>query len=685
MRIVASAAAALAAVALTAGAQPGPERPLTALPYSPSLDTTIMNRSADPCDDLFEYACGNWEKVNPMPPEETYWSVYIKLSTQIERYLWGILEEDSAAGPTRAPNVQKIGDYFAACMNVEAIEHAGASPLKADLERIAALSSKHELAALIGDLHTRTHGSGVLFASGVEQDTRDATRVIASIDSGGLGLPDRDYYLRRDAHSVQIRAQYVEHIARMFALLGEAETAAQRDAATVMRIELALARPTLTMVQRRDPERVYHRTTAAALSEIAPAFNWSEYFAHSGLTPVPWVNLSEPRFTRELNARLVHERLADIKVYLRWALIAASAPYLSANFVQEDFRFMHATLLGQKIDRPRWQKCVRWVDRDLGEALGQEFVARVFPPTAKAATVRMTQQIEAAMQRRIRELKWMSPATREQALKKLAAISNKIGYPQRWRDYSTLSIAGADFFGNVTRAASFESHRQAAKIGAPVDREEWDMTPATVDAYFDPQLNMINFPAAVLLPPLFDPRMDDAPNYGNTGGTIGHELTHAFDDRGRQYDGAGNLRDWWTGSDAKAFEQRAQCIRDQYSQYPIADDLKVDGQLTAGENIADLGGEILGYLAWQEQVHGQTPPSGDGLTPDQRFFVGFAQWACGVERPERARLDAVVDPHAPQRYRVNGVVVNMPEFARAFHCRADQALVKPESKICRIW
>jgi len=661
------------------------DHPYASLPYSPGLDPSAMDRSADPCEDLYTYACGGWEKANPIPADQSSWSVYGKLTVDVRRYLWGILEELSRQAATRAPDEQKLGDYFAACMNVAAIDRAGIAPIRADLARIDALADKQAIGGLIGSLQTRYGSGGLLFGSDVEQDARDATRVIAAIDAGGLGLPDRDYYLATDAKSAEIRAKYTEHVARMLELAGVAHAAAQADAATVLRIETALARATLSRVEERDPYKVYHRGTLATLTGLAPTLDWRAYFEATGLIARPWINISEPQFTRALDALIRSESLASLRAYLRWALVDAAAPQLSSAFVSEDFAFNHAYLLGAKADRPRWQKCVAWVDRDLGEALGREFVERNFPAATKAHALRMTRQIEHAMRERIEKLDWMSPETKAHALAKLAAVRNKIGYPLRWRDYSTLIIQRDDFFGNVERAASFESHREAAKIGLPVDRDEWQITPQTVNAYYDPQLNDINFPAAVLIPPLYDPKLDDAPNYGDTGGTIGHELTHGFDDQGRQFDAHGNLRNWWTARDAREFEARAECLRDQYAGYTVVDHIKVNSKLTAGEDIADLGGELLAWMAWQEETRGKPLSMRDGLTPEQRFFVGFAQWACANERPERLRANALVDPHSPPRYRINGVVANMPQFARAFHCKAGQALVKPPGKICRIW
>ena len=655
------------------------------MPYTPSLDVSAMDRTADPCEDLYTFACGGWKKNNPIPADQNRWSVYAKLSVDNQRYLWGILEDAAKPASGRTPTQQKIGDYFAACMNEEAIERAGLGPIEPDLEKIAALVDRQALAKLLGELHLRASDAGMFFGSGVQQDARDASKMIAAVGAGGLGLPDRDYYTKTDAKSVETRARYVEHIAKMFELLGDPVEVASANAATVMRIETALAKASLTQVELRDPYKTYNRNTLASLSEMASGFDWPTYFETVGLDPGPWLNVTEPAFFKELNARLTQESLQDLKTYLRWSLLDDTAPYLHSAPVAEKFAFDRKYLRGVEADRPRWKKCVSWVDQHLGEALGREFVARTFTPEAKEKTVTMTRQIEEAMQQRIQQLDWMTPETKAQALAKLAKVRNKVGYPDLWRDYSALTIERSDFFANVSRALRFEAQRQAAKIGKPVDRGEWQMSAPTVNAYYDAQLNDINFPAGILSPPLFDAKLDDAPNYGNTGGTIGHELTHAFDDEGRQFDGDGNLRDWWTKKDAESFEKRAQCIRDQYSQYTIVDDIKINGALTSGEDIADLGGELIAWMAWQEQTKAMRLAERDGLTPAQRFFVGFAQWACTNDRPENMRVNAVVDPHSPPPVRINGVVVNMPEFATAFSCKANAKLVKKPQDLCKVW
>jgi putative endopeptidase len=671
--------------ALTCSSAGAAEAPFTQLPYTPSLDLNAMDRSVDPCDDLYTYACGGWEKRNPIPADQSSWSVYRKLNAEMQQYVWGILVDAAKPVTGRPATRQRIGDYFAACMDEQAIEAKGISPLRPTLSRIESIKSVRELPQLLGSLHKTMYTGGLLFNSGAQQDARDASKVITGVYAGGLGLPDRDYYLKDDDRSKDTRARYQQHVAKMFELADATPTDAAARAQTVMRIETSLAKASLSRVDQRDPYKIYHRATLAQLQKETPGFDWNTYFNSVGFKPEPWVNNAEPQFMAEMNRLLRAESLADLKTYLRWGVLDAQAPYLSKPFVDQDFAFYSAYMRGVPEQRPRWKKCVSWVDRDLGEALGKEFVDKTIPPSVKTQTVKMTQQIQDAMKVRIEQLDWMSPDTKTQALVKLQKMRNKIGYPDQWRDYSALKVEPKDFYGNVTRATDFEVKRQAAKIGKPVDRNEWAMTPITVNAYYDAGKNDMNFPAAVLMPPLFDPKMDDAPNYGNTGATIGHELTHGFDDEGRQYDGDGNLNDWWHKKDADEFERRAQCVRNQYKEYTIIDDIKINSELSSGEDIADLGGLIIAWIAWQEQTKNQRLQPVDGLTPAQRFFVGFAQWDCANHRPEDLRVSAIVNPHSPPKYRINGVVVNMPEFAQAFECKAGKKLVKKPDEVCRIW
>ncbi len=658
------------------------EKPLTALPYTPSLDVPSMDKTVDPCVDFYQYSCGGWRKNNPIPGDQAAWSVYGKLHEDNQRFLWGVLQELSTKTSGRTPTEQKIGDYFGACMNEPAIEKLGAKPLQPALDEIAALKSKQELAALVAAEHLRGD-QGSLFNFGSDQDFADSSQVIAFAGAGGLGLPDRDYYTKTDAKSEEIRQKYLAHMAKMFQLLGDPADKAKQQAATVLKLETGLAQASLTRVQQRDPHNLFHKMDRKQVQALTPDFNWDAYLKVAGIGDVQTFNVTEPKFYQALNQQIQSNSLDDLKTYLRWHAARSAAQYLSTPFVQENFDFYRHTLRGVQQIQPRWKRCVGWVDRQLGEALGQEFVKRAFSDDMKKRTMEMTKLIEQAMQDDLEQLTWMSPETKKQALEKLHSVVNKVGYPDKWRDYSSVTIKPDDFLGNVQRASNFESHRQLGKIGKPLDRGEWGMTPPTVNAYYNPQMNDINFPAGVLEPPLYDIKIDDAPNYGNTGSTIGHELTHGFDDEGRQFDAKGNLRDWWTKEDGEQFEKRAQCVVDQYAQYTIVDDIKINSKLTEGEDVADLGGTILAYVAWKAATKGQTLENREGFTPDQRFFIGLAQWACENERDENLRVNAVTNPHSPGKYRINGVVINMPEFQQAFSCKAGQPMARENR--CRVW
>jgi putative endopeptidase len=660
-----------------------PDTPILSLPYTPGLDTAFMDRSADPCVDFYQYSCGGWMRKNPIPADQPGWSVYAKLDQDNQRFLWGILDDLGRSTSGRNANQQKIGDYFAACMDESAIEKLGADPLKPYLDQINGLTSKQQLPSLLAEMHLRTEGSGMFFGFGSAQDYGDSTQVIAFATAGGLGLPDRDYYTKSDPKSVELRQKYLAHVQRMLELLGDGPDAAHREAVRIMAMETALAQASLTRVERREPHNLYHKVDLAHLQALSPDFDWSVYLKGTGLGQQNTFNVTEPAFYKELDKQLQGASLDDIKNYLRWHTVHSAAPFLSPAFVDEDFDFFGKTLRGVPQLRPRWKRCVDLVDRQLGEALGQEFVSRAFSPELKQKALTMTNQIEQAMAADIEQLSWMGPETKQNALTKLHSIANKIGYPDKWRDYSSVAISRSDFAGNAERATIFESKRDLNKIGKPVDRGEWGMTPPTVNAYYSSRMNDINFPAGVLQPPLYDPKMDDAPNYGDTGGTIGHELTHGFDDQGRKFDAQGNLKDWWTTEDSKNFETRAQCVVDQYAQYVVVDEIKINSKLTEGEDIADLGGLILAWMAWKDQTKNMHLENRDGLTPEQRFFVGNAQWACENDRPEDLRMHAITDPHSPGKYRVNGLVVNMPEFEKAFACKTSQPMAKENR--CRIW
>ena len=659
------------------------DKPLTEFPYTPGLDVSAMDTTANPCEDFYQYTCGGWIKNNPIPADQSRWSVYGKLYQDNQRFLWGILDTLSRKTAGNTANQQKIGDYYAACMNEAAIEQRGAAPMQPALDDIAAMRSNSDLPALLAKLHLSIADNGLYFGFGSDQDFSDSNSVIAFAVGGGLSLPDRDYYTNTDAKSKDLRAKYLAHVARVFALMGDAPAVAKQHAATVLRTETTLARATLSVVDRRDPYKLFHKMDLAQLQALTPGFDWGVYLQAMGLAEVRAFNVTEPQFYKAMARHWKASSLDDIKVYLRWHVAHAQASSLSSAFVAENFNFFSKTLHGTPAQQPRWKRCVALVDAQLGEALGQEFVDRAFGPELKQKTLVMTEQIEQAMQDELQHLDWMSPATKIKAAEKLKTVVNKIGYPDTWRDYSSIAIARDDFYGNVTRAMQFEVRRQLDKIGKPLDRGEWGMTPPTVNAYYSAQMNDINFPAGVLQPPLFDPKMDDAPGYGNTGGTIGHELIHGFDDEGRQFDAQGNLKNWWTPQDTTKFQQRAQCIVNQYAKYTVVDNIKINSKLTLGEDMADLGGMVLAWTAWKVQTTVVKPESRDGFTPEQRFFIGFAQWACENNRPEAARVQAATDPHSPGKYRVNGVVVNLPEFAKAFSCKPGAAMVA--AKPCKVW
>ncbi|HWY05389.1 MAG TPA: M13 family metallopeptidase [Candidatus Acidoferrales bacterium] len=659
----------------------------------PVLDVSAMDRTIDPCVDFYTYSCGGWIKKNPIPPDQASWGTYGKLEDDNRAQLRTILEEAGKANGARDAVqhdvthdvTQKIGDYYASCMDEAAIEKLGAKPLLPELERIAHLNSKQDLAEYFATTQfpPSLYGGGTLFTFRSNQDFKDSTQVIAEADQGGLGLPDRDYYLKDDAKSEELRKAYLAHVAKMFELLGDKPSDAATEAATVMRIETALAKGQMTRVERRDPPKLYHKMSVEDLQKLAPNFGWNTYFAKTGAGSLAALNVVAPDYFHVMSQEIEKEPLADWKTYLRWHAAHDAATDLSSAFVKENFSFYGKTLRGREELPPRWKRCANDVDNDLGEALGRVYVAKYFSPEAKQAALKIVTEVEAAMQSEIQALPWMGAATKEQALTKLHTIANKIGYPDAWRDYSTLEIVRGDEIGNSERASWFEFRRWLAKIGKPVDRKEWGMTPPTVNAYYDPQKNDINFPAGVLQPPLFSALSDAAPNYGDTGATMGHELTHAFDDEGSQFDAQGNLRNWWTEADRKEFEQRAQCVVDQYSGYTIIDDIKINGKLTNGEDLADLGGTLLAYLAWKEDMKDQKLEPLDGLTPDQRFFVAYGQSWCTNEREENKRLRATVDPHSPEKYRANGVAANMKEFREAFHCKPGQPMVRQNA--CRVW
>ncbi len=647
----------------------------------PGFDIHALDTSTDPCVDFYQYACGTWMAHNPIPPDQPVWSRFNELAERNRAALREILEQYSNDDPKRRPVEQKIGDYYASCMDEKVVDQKGVAPLAPELDRIATLPNKD---AIVDEL-VRLHGMGVnaLFDFSSEQDFKDSTQVIAAADQGGLGLPDRDYYLKDDPKSAETRQKYVAHVEKIFELLGESPKQAAADAQVVMTIETALAKGSLDRVSRRDPEKVYHKLSGQELASLSPSFGWPKYFQGVGAPPIQSLNVAVPEFFKQMDTLLKTAGLADWKTYLQWQLVHAAAPLLPTPFVNENFDFFGKTLTGAKEIRPRWKRCVSFTDRELGEALGQKYVEKTFGMQGKERTLRMVQALEKALAEDITELPWMTPATKQRALEKLHAVTNKIGYPDKWRDYSSVKIVRGDALGNFGRASEFEFKRQLAKIGKPVDRTEWEMTPPTVNAYYDPQMNNINFPAGILQPPFYDNQTDDAVNFGAIGAVIGHELTHGFDDQGRKFDPEGNLRDWWTKEDADQFEKRATCLADEYSGFTAVDDVHLNGRLTLGENTADNGGLRIAYMALIDSLTGKEAPQVEGFTPQQRLFLGYGQIWCQNQTDEIARLRATVDPHSTDKYRVNGVVSNMPEFQKAFKCKTGQPMVRP--KACRVW
>jgi putative endopeptidase len=650
----------------------------------PTFDINAIDKTVDPCVDFYQYACGTWRKNNPIPPDKARWGRFDQLADRNVYILRDILGDAQAAGKHSAIETV-VGNYYGSCMDESTIEKKGTAPLMPELEKINGVKTNTDLIQQIAYMHR--NGTPVLFAFYSGADMHDSAATIAFLDQGGITLPDRDYYIKDDAKSVETRQKYVEHVQKMFELTGDNPDVAAAEAKTVLTVETGLAQASMDRTARRDPKNRDHKMTVAEIEGVAPNFDLSLYFTDNGSPKFSSLNVGNPEFFKSVNGLLDTVSLADWKTYLRWRTINDYAPGLTHAFVEEDFLFNGKYMSGQQEMEPRWKKCVKSTDASLGMALGKLYVDRTFGADGKARTLKMVQGIESAMRTDIGELSWMSDATKKKAYEKLDTIVNNIGYPDAWRDYSSLTIKADDYAGNAQRAAAFEVRRVYAKIDKPTDRKDWGMTPPTVNAYYRSSMNDINFPAGILQPPFYGKLMDDAVNYGGIGVVIGHELTHGFDDQGRKFDAEGNFKDWWTPEDGKEFEKRVSCTADEYSSFvTVKDDkgdIKLNGRLTLGENTADNGGLKLAYMALMSII-GNTPIKEiDGYTPQQRFFLSYGQIWCQNVTDQEARKRAVTDPHSPGQWRVNGAVQNSAAFQEAFGCKAGRPMVSENA--CRVW
>ena len=661
----------------------------TSTPKKPvSFDLSAIDKTADPCTDFYQYVCGNWKKDNPIPADQVRWGRFNELADRNNYLLYKDLKAASDAPKT--PLQKQYGDYFAACMNTEVVDKLGAQPLQSELDDIAAIASGKDIAAF--NAKVEPIGGGGFFGIGITQDQKDSTQQIAATGQGGLSLPDRDYYLNTDERFVKIRAQYVEHVRRMFTLLGDTPDKAAGEAADVLRIETALAKGSMDRVQMRDPANRYHIKTVAELQALSPNYNWQQYLDGIGMHQVKTINVSSPGFVTTVNDLLSNEPLSAIKSYLRWHTLHESAQLLSKPFEDENFAFFNQTLNGQKEQQPRWKRCTQMTDRALGEAVGQDWVKQNFPPQDKASMEDLIHALEAAMAADLKTLPWMGDATKVEARKKLDAITDKIGYPEHWKDYSSIVVKRDDLVGNVERSGDYERKRNLAKYGKPVDPTEWGMTPPTVNAYYNPPQNNINFPAGILQPPFYDATKDPAVNFGGIGVVIGHEMTHGFDDQGAKYDLHGNVKVWWTDDDLAKFKERTECTAKEYDGFEVASGQNLNGHLTLGENTADNGGIRIAYQALMDVLakEGAAAEPGyvggkrDGYTPAQRFFIGFGQVWCENQTEQSLRVRAKTDPHSSGEWRVKGTVQNFDEFGKAFGCKVGQPMM-PASGGCRTW
>ena len=652
----------------------------TAAGASQGFDPSNIDPSVAACKDFYAYANGGWIARHPIPPDRSRFNGFDLIAQRNEELARRILEE-AAANPNASGDTKRIGDFYASCIDVAAIERLGAKPVVPLMAQIDAIADPRSLADELAHLHDL--GFGALWTLGATLDPKDSARQIAFVAPSGLGLPDREFYVRADARSEQIRSAYAAHVAALFRLFGDAPARAEEEAKSVLTFESRLAREQLTRVAARDPNATYNPMRVAELAALSPHVGWERYLAERKLAQSGAIDVTDPAYVKALDAAFERPALPDVKTYLRWRVLSQSAPSLSNPFADEDFA-LQRVLSGEQAPLVRWKRCTRLVDRLMGDALGRIWVERSFSPAAKIRVEAMARSIREVLADDIRTLPWMSDATRAGALAKLEALRALIGYPQRWRAYDGLTIARTDYWGNVRAASAYDLAWSLGKIGKPVDKGEFGMTPPTVNAYYSGQRNEIVFPAGILQPPFFDPAADDAINYGAIGAVIGHETTHGFDDRGRRFDAEGNLHDWWTPDDAKAFTARAQCVIDQFDGYATPE-IPLNGRLVVGEAIADLGGATIAYRALERAQKRRPKTTLDGFTPEQRFFLGFAQYFAGSARPERTRTRALSDPHPPDRLRVNGTLSNLPEFAEAFHCQAGDPMVRPAKERCAIW